>query len=147
MTPPPILDPLRLRMAALVAAGPIRAREGYATLLAEGWTPNQICRAKRTAVLVIGQTRAAWWRAPRAPVTLAELAKRKRVVRVRRELHRPRRKPARAVAPEPERHPAPVVRSVATAKPPRVCAECGVPIGRRGPGEEPKCLRCAGRAA
>jgi hypothetical protein len=135
---------LRARIAELVAAGPMRCREAHAVLRAEGWDVNTITCAKRHAVTVRGATKGSWWylnadwqkRVERAaqrklaPLATANGKQQARAARKRAGAKPPLAPPPCALRP-----------TVPPPPSPRVCRECGVSIGRRGPSEPDLCLR------
>ena len=142
MSYPPLLDPLRIRMAQLVADGPIRAREGYAVLMGEGWSRSQVDKAKREAVRVVGVTKVAWWRKLHYRSKPSTLTARRAERRARKKDREKAARKAQKIADAP----APVTPKSLGFRAPS-CTDCGLPIGRRAAGEEHKCLRCSAKEA
>lgn len=68
---PPGIHRLQARIEALLAHGPVRARDATRLLIAEGWSDEQIREAKRRAVRVSGSSEArSRWHALAIPVRM-----------------------------------------------------------------------------
>lgn len=140
---------LRAAILATVAAGPVRCRDAYAALVAQGFSRYAIENAKAKLVRVVGTTSGAWWypdpkaaarRERRRQRSLANLEKGRAMATARAERARKARE---ALAPplggprKARKAPSPP-----SPRPPRVCRVCELPIGIRPVGADPLCLRC-----